>query len=190
MNEEQIVLFKNVIIPALAMFIALASVCVAFLTLRYSRKDRTEAREYLKEQKEMARTEAREYLKEQKEMAESASRRKQQEEIFEALRGGKESVGFMALQLSRSPDIVSKENMESILNSLCLAYIFDSSSRARAFVLKALRVFSKRHGSKIIIVEILKEIEENFSEYDDLTAQNELDKYKDRIKILTEQFKN
>lgn len=174
MPTEQINILTDVYIPIFSSIIALASVCLAFLTLKFSRKDREESRKYLKEQEKAA---------------DDAFRRKQQEEIFAALQGGKESVGFMALLLSRNPDLVSEENQDSILSALCLAFIFDKSSRARALVLKALKIFSLEFASKKQIIQMLEEIKKNFHEYEELTKKNELSKYYDeRIGILIDEF--
>ena len=175
MPIEQVNMLKDVYIPIFSSIIALVSVCVALFTLRLSRKDRQESRKYLEEQEKAA---------------DDNLKRKQQEEIFSALQGGKESVGFMALQLSRSPDIVSDENQDSILSSLCLAFIFDKSSRARALVLKALKTFSSEFNSAEQIVQILKEIKQNFHEYEELTKKDELSKYYEKVGNLMDAFKN
>lgn len=170
MAANEINALKDIYIPVASSVIALASVFVAYLTLRYSRKDREEARQHLKEQEKAA---------------EAALRRNQQEEIFAALQGEKESIGFMALQLSRNPELVSSENRDAILSSLCLAYVFNSSSRARALSLKALRVFSEKFDSYEVVLEILQEIKSNFAEYQKLT-KDDTSKYKDRLGVLTD----
>jgi hypothetical protein len=177
MPTEQINLLKEVYIPIFSSIIALVSVSLAFLTLKFSRKDRDESRKYLEEQEKAA---------------EAAFRRKQQEEIFAALQGGKESVGFMALQLSRKPDLVLDENRDSILNALCLAFIFDKSKRARALILKALKTFSSKFDSKKQIIQILKEIKKDFRDYEKSTKnKDKLNKYyEERIQILIDEFTN
>jgi hypothetical protein len=94
----------------------------------------------------------------------------------------------MALQLSRTPEIVSEDNRDSVLSSLCLAYIFNSSSRARALTLNALQTFSKKYSYSDQIKEILKDIKANFSEYDELTVEKELEKYHERLDALIKQI--
>lgn len=161
-------------VPLLSSLIALLAICMALVTLLYSRKDRAESRKYLKEQEDAT---------------EASAKRKQQEEIYGALQGSKESVGFMALQLSRTPEMVSESNRESILIALCLSYIFDRSSRARALVLTALNVFSiKPFLCREKIVNILNDIKIHFDEYDELTKANELDKYHKRIDKLIDKY--
>ena len=176
MPTEQMFTLKDVIIPIFTLIIALLSVCIALATLMFSRKDRQESREYLKEQEQAAK---------------DAHKRRQQEEIFLALQGGKESVGFMALQLARKPDLVSKENQDSILSALCLAYLFDKSRRARSLIFKALKIFSNELNASEQIIKILSEIWEDFKEHDKKTKKDYLTKYhEERIQVLMDEFKN
>jgi hypothetical protein len=87
----------------------------------------------------------------------------------------------MALQLSREPRLVTDSNRTRLFSALCLAFVFESSSRARALVLKTLQKFSADSEAYGLITGILDEIETDFRAYESEIGPQELAKYFDRI---------
>ncbi len=81
----------------------------------------------------------------------------------------------MALQLSREPHLVTDSNRTRLFSALCLAFVFESSSRARALVLKTLQEFSaKDEVYRRLITGILEEVEADFHAYESKVGKKEL----------------
>ena len=154
--------FAKIYVPLISAVISLISVSIALTALRYSRQDR----------------------REQQRIAELDALRRQQEGLMAALQGEKESVGFMALQLARDPNMINESNRTRMLSALCLAFVFESSSRARALVLKTLRNLSVDDETYEQITSILKEVMADFIAYEDDIGPEELKKYRERLKKL------
>jgi len=154
--------FAKIYVPLISSLISLISVSIAFLSLRYARRDR----------------------REQQRAAAADALRREQEGLFTALQGEKEAVGFMALQLSREPQLVTDSNRTRLFSALCLAFVFESSSRARALVLKTLQKFSADSEAYRLITGILDEIEADFRAYESEIAPEELADYFVRIMKL------
>jgi len=172
--------FAKIYVPLISAVISLLSVLVAFLSMRFARKDRQEQQRISKHDAELRDQERQE---QQRASAADALRREQQA-LFESLQGQKEAVGFMALQLAREPHLVTDANRYRLFSALCLAFVFESSSRARALVLKTLRTFSKDDKTNIVIVAILKEIADDFVAYERDIGPGELKDYYPRIEKL------
>jgi hypothetical protein len=149
----------KVYVPLISALISLVSVSIAFLALYYSRQDR----------------------REQQGAADADALRREQESLFAALQGEKEAVGFMALQLAREPRLVTDSNRNRLFSAMCLAFVFESSSRARALVLRALQNFSREDEGYRVITGILEEVETDFRAYESEIGQKELTKYFDRL---------
>ena len=172
--------FAKTYVPLISALISLVSVSIAFLSLRSTRKDRQE-QQRAAEADALRRDHERQ---EQQRAAEADSLRREQEALFAALQGEKEVVGFMALQLSREPQLVTKSNRTRLFSALCLAFVFESSSRARALVLKTLRNFSMDDEAYNVITGILDEVRDDFSAYEKEIGPDELKDYLKRIKKL------
>jgi hypothetical protein len=195
--------FAKTYVPLIGALISLVSVLIAFFTLRHARNDRLEERraaeadarrreQERREQQEAAERDAirrEQERSEQQKAAEADALRREQETLFTALQGDKEAVAFMALQLSRDPHLVTESNRTRLFSAMCLAFVFESSSRARALVLKTLRQFSVDDRSYGVITEILNEIEADFRAYDKGVGEDELKDYLKRIKKLKESLR-
>jgi hypothetical protein len=154
--------FAKVYVPLISALISLVSVSIAFMTVYYSRRDR----------------------RERQRAAQVDAVRREQESLLAALQGEKEAVGFMALQLAREPQLVTESNRPRLFSAMCLAFVFESSSRARALALKALRNFSRDSDARRVITEILDEVANDFRAYEAEIGKEELKKYLDRINSL------
>ena len=154
--------FAKIYVPLISAVISLVSVLIALTALRYSRQDR----------------------REQQRVAELDALRRQQEGLMAALQGEKESVGFMALQLARDPHLINESNRTRLLSALCLAFVFESSSRARALVLKTLRNLSADNRTYGQITSILDDVMADFSAYEAEIGPEELKKYLERLEKL------
>jgi hypothetical protein len=152
----------NLYVPLAASLVSLIAVSVAFLALHYTRRDRRESLRTM----------------------ELDALRREQEALSMALQGEKEAMGFLALQLVREPDLVTPSNRTRLSCALSLAFVFESSSRARALILKALQTFSKTKEGHGAILEILDEMETDFRAYAVDIGQEELTKYLIRIAEL------
>ena len=172
--------FSKIYVPLIGAAISLLSVVIALTALRFARADRQEKR---REDREDADRRGQERLEEQK-AAEADALRRQQQALLDALQGEKEAVGFMALQLVRQPKLVTDENRFRLFSALCLAFVFESSSRARALVLEALRSFSKDEGAYTEITELLEGIDRDFKAYESALGPGELTDYYPRIRKL------
>jgi hypothetical protein len=95
----------------------------------------------------------------------------------------------MALQLSREPQLVTDSNRNRLLSALCLAFVFEASSRAKALVLKTLQKFSADGSAHSVITGILDEVETDFRAYESEIGPEELTKYLDRIKKLKDSLR-
>ncbi len=144
--------FAKTYVPLISALISLVSISIAFMTLRDSRRERREKQ-----------------------------REAEQEGLLAALRGEKEAVGFMALQLAHEPQSINDSNRNRLLSALCLAFVFEASSRARALVLKTLRKFSADNSMHDHITGILEEVEADFRAYESEIGPEELKKYLERI---------
>jgi hypothetical protein len=154
--------FAKIYVPLISAVISLVSVSIALTALRYSRQDR----------------------RDQQRVVELDALRRQQEGLMAALQGEKESVGFMALQLARDPQLINESNRTRLLSALCLAFVFESSSRARALVLKTLRNLSGDNPTYGQITSILDEVMADFSAYEAEIGPEELKKYLERLEKL------
>jgi hypothetical protein len=154
--------FAKNYVPLISAVISLVSVSIALTALRYSRQNR----------------------REQQRVAELDALRRQQDGLMAALQGEKESVGFMALQLARDPKLINESNQTRLLSALCLAFVFESSSRARALVLKTLRNLSSDNTIHGDITSILDEVMADFSTYEAEIGSEELKKYLERLQKL------
>jgi hypothetical protein len=172
--------WTKVYVPLISALISLVSVSIAFLTLRYGRNDRQEQRR----EAEVAAARQAEERREVQKAAEADSLRRQQQALLDALQGEKEAVAFMAIQLVREPHLITDSNRHRLFSALCLAFVFESSSRARALVLQALRTFSRNDGFYATIVSILDEILSDFEVYERDLGPNELNEYFPRIRGL------
>jgi hypothetical protein len=121
--------------------------------------------------------------------AEADALRREQEGLFAALQGEKEAVGFMALQLSREPHLVTDSNRTRLFSALCLAFVFESSSRARALILKTLQKFSSDSKVHQLITGILDEIKTDFIAYEAEIGPKELEKYLNQIAKLKDSLR-
>jgi hypothetical protein len=146
-------------VPLAASFVSLIAVSVAFLALHYSRRDRHESLRAL----------------------ELDAVRREQDALSMALQGAKEAMGLLALQLVRQPDLITASTPTGVVCALCLAFVFESSNRARALVLKALQTFSGTKEGHRAILEILHEMETDFTAYAADMGEEELTKYIARI---------
>jgi hypothetical protein len=92
----------------------------------------------------------------------------------------------MALQLARNPQLINESNQTRLLSALCLAFVFESSSRARAVVLKTLRKLSENDSTHGLITSILNEVMTDFSDYEaaEIEPPEELKKYLERLNKL------
>ncbi|MGB7208771.1 MAG: hypothetical protein WBD27_08955 [Pyrinomonadaceae bacterium] len=165
--------FAKTYVPLISALISLVSVLIAFFALWWARKDR-------REQQKAADADANRREK----IAEADAHRREQEALLAALQGEKESVGFMALELLRNQSLITDANRDRIFTVLCLAFVFDSSSRVRALVSKTLKKFSADTKAKPIIIENLLNLEKDFEIYEKEIGEKELTKYIDRIKLL------
>ena len=174
-HREQV---KDIWVPLFTACLSLLSVIVAFSSLVYSRRDRQSAAEERKQER-IATTKERESERKER-IADSKAR--EQELLLRALQGEKESVGFMALEIARRPSMVTAENRERLLTALCTSWVFESSSRARAIILRALKLFNSEHHKEIS--DLLKEIERDFDEYDKKFQKKELEERRALLKTL------
>jgi len=164
---------KDLWIPLITACVSLLSVSIAFFTLVFGRRDRREAAAS-RDQERKADAAARE----------ADARRREQEALVGALQGEKESVGFMALQIARQPSLLTNENRERLFSALCAAWVFESSSRARAFILEALTKFYET-PHRDFISKLLSEIRSDFTTYDErLHKDDQKKELDDRIKWL------
>jgi len=182
---------KDLYIPLATALTSLIAVCVAFASLYLARKDRAEqqkevAREKLERNKEKE-FEIKERIERQKEAKMEAIRR-EQDALFNALHGEKETIGFMALQLARQPELITEDNRERLISALCLAFVFQKSSRARALVLHALNTFSKDAQLKEWTGAIFDDLIIIFRDYEQEMEANELNKYRNRINQIRTLF--
>jgi hypothetical protein len=159
MNIEK---FADIYVPLISAVISLVSVLIALTALRYSRQDR----------------------REQQRVAELDALRRQQDGLMAALQGEKESVGFMALQLARDPTLINESNRTRLLSALCLAFVFESSSRARALVLRTLRQLAGDNAIHGDINSILDEVIADFSAYEAEIGPEELKEYLEKLENL------
>ena len=94
--------------------------------------------------------------------------RSEQESIIKALQGEKENVAFTALKVSgkrwRNSPFASGYKDE-VIASLCLAWVMEGSDRARALVLSALKELNADSSNQRKISEVLKVIEDQFTDY-------------------------
>jgi hypothetical protein len=164
---------KELWLPLITACISLLSISIAFLTLVFGRRDRREAAASRANERQ-ADADAR--------MAEA--RRREQESLVNALQGEKESVGFMALGIARQPSLLTNENRERLFSALCAAWVFESSSRARAFILKALtECYKGPHRG--FISELLSQMRSDFLAYDErLHRKDNKIELADRIQSL------
>jgi hypothetical protein len=94
--------------------------------------------------------------------------RSEQESIIKALQGEKENVAFTALKVSNkqwpnSP--FSSGYKDEVIASLCLAWVMEGSDKARALVLSALKELNSDVSNQRKINEVLKVIENQFTDY-------------------------
>jgi hypothetical protein len=76
-------------------------------------------------------------------------RREKRQSLVKALQGERESVAFVAYRLYQNPKLPRGSTADEIIAALCLAWMFESSDRARAIVLAALRALQPRHAKRI-----------------------------------------
>lgn len=169
--------FAKTYVPLISAVISLVSVIVAFLSLHYTQQDRIKQQEKA-EQERIS----------QQRVAEADALRREQEALFAALQGEKEAVAFMALQLSQNPKLITESNQDRLFTALCLAFVYESSSRTRALVLKTLQQ-SMQAGRHDVIEKILNEIKTDFLAYDKDRPKKELTEYIERIDWLKLQIK-
>ena len=162
LNGLDVAAIAEVYVPLATAVISLVATIVALLALSYSRRDRAESQRAL----------------------ELDALRRQQDALLSSLQGDKEAVGFMALQLVRDPQLVTDANRTRLFCALCLAFVFESSSRARALILKALQTFAAEEPGAVEIRGILSEMETDFRAYEQEIGKDELTKYFDRIHKL------
>ena len=153
---------KDIWIPLITALISLISVFIAFMALLYSRRDRQE----------------------QQAAATADAKRREQDSLVLALQGDKESIGFLALQLIREPKLITAENQDRMFDALCLAFLFASSSRARALIFRALKDFSADAVRKKLISDRLEQIRRDVREYEQEFEPEGLTKYRERMERL------
>lgn len=164
---------KELWLPLITACISLLSVSIAFLSLIFGRRDRREA----------AASRDRERGDDAK-AREAEARSREQEALVEALQGEKESVGYMALEIARQPSLLTNENRARLFSALCSAWVFESSTRARAFILKALTEFYKGQH-RDFISELLSQMRSDFLAYDErLHGKDEKKELTNRIRSL------
>ena len=103
--------------------------------------------------------------------------RSRKEAVVKSLQGEKETVAHMAYKISNKEWPASPADADArdeVMASLCFAWIFESSNRARALVLAALKEMNKDHHDKIETV--LESIDLQFSDYARLVSAEESDK--------------
>jgi hypothetical protein len=152
----------DVYVPLATAAISLVAIVTALVTLSLSRRDRREA---------------------QRALAADASRR-EEEALLAGLHGDKEAVGFLALQLSREPHLVTDANRTRLCCALCLAFVFESSSRTRALVLSALQKIATAFDGRRAIDAILDEMRDDFRGYEVELGEIDLQQYIRRITKL------
>jgi hypothetical protein len=175
---------KDLWVPLITACVSFLSVSIAFLTLTFGRKDKRES-SASRDRERQAEAAARD--KERDERV-ADGRRREQEALLGALRGEKESVGFMAFEIARKPSLVTDDNRERLFAALCTAWVFESSSRARAFIFRALKHF---HGGEhgLVIDNMIKEIKSDFSAYDATLKEKELGDRIERLDALSKALK-
>lgn len=89
------------------------------------------------------------------------------ESRIKALQGDKESVGYEAYRLSQGQLPRSKKRRNELINSLCLAAVFEASGRSRTMVYRALSRILDEYPEEVIAT--ILEIEKNFNDYEHLT---------------------
>jgi hypothetical protein len=77
------------------------------------------------------------------------TRREQRRSIVKALQGERESIALIAYRLYQEPESLHQDVANETVNALCMAWLFESSDRARAMVLAALRALKPRHEKRI-----------------------------------------
>jgi hypothetical protein len=93
---------------------------------------------------------------------------------LEALQGDKEAVAYIAFEVSKAKIPKSKKRREEILESLCLAVIYQKSGRSRVMIYSALKEVSKKYNSDV--KDAVNSIEERFDEFRGTTDLSTADK--------------
>ena len=110
-------------------------------------------------------------------------RREKRQSVVKALQGERESVAFVAYRLYQKPELLHGSTADETIAALCLAWMFESSDRARAIVLAALRALQPGHAARIKSVrEHLRGIASAYSAIPD----TDIRKGRDRLKQLGE----
>ena len=76
-------------------------------------------------------------------------KRQQHQSVISALQGQKEAVAYIALRMRHRRLPWSKKDRDEIITALCLAWILESSDRARASLLTALTEANKVRQDKV-----------------------------------------
>lgn len=93
---------------------------------------------------------------------------------LEALQGDKKAVAYIALEVSKEKIPRSKKRREEILESLCLAVIYQDSGRSRVMIYSALREVSNKYKQEVH--DSVKSIEKRFDEFRGITDLSTADK--------------
>ena len=75
--------------------------------------------------------------------------RERRQSVVRALQGEREAVAFVAYRLHQNPDSLHADTADQVVAALCLAWMFESSDRARAIVLAALRALRPSQAARI-----------------------------------------
>ena len=103
--------------------------------------------------------------------------RTRRETVIKSLQGEKETVAYIAYQISRGkwPSNPSDEEaIDQVITSLCFAWVFESSNRARALVLAALKKMNDESAKAKQIEDVLQSIQKQFIDYARLVSDQRL----------------
>jgi hypothetical protein len=108
-------------------------------------------------------------------------RRDQRRSIVKALQGERESIALIAYRLYQEPESLHQDVANETVDALCMAWLFESSDRARAMVLAALRALKPWHEKRIQAVRTnLQGIADAYAK----TPEGEVSKGQTRLKQL------
>jgi hypothetical protein len=111
--------------------------------------------------------------------------RSRKEAVVKSLLGEKETVAHMAYKISNKEWPASPADADArdeVIASLCFAWIFESSNRARALVLAALKEMNEGYHDQI--GSLLERIALQFSDYARLVSPEESDMQSDESRAV------
>jgi hypothetical protein len=117
--------------------------------------------------------------------------RTQQDAIIKALQGEKESVAYIALQISKREGFWQGKE-DDIIDSLVLAWVYERSDRSRAILLAALKKLKENKQTNV--EDSVKRITELLFNYEELVLapknlQEDIKRHKERLDDLNNALK-